>query len=236
MTVPRMADEFTKKVKTVKKRKLKIGAILIFLVLTILCVSIIIGILSSPITNIYVSGNSYLNDQKIIELAKLDNYPSTVRNFSAIIKNRLEKNDWIIEAKVRKKSFTKVYIEVVENRPLFFDSNTNETMLFDSTLIKEKVSSPTLLNYVPDTIYNKFVDDMRIISEDVLDRTSEIIYDPNDVDSNRFLFIMKDNNYVYLTLNKFESINNYISIIKRFSDKRGILYLDSGEYFKILDN
>lgn len=236
MTAPSMTDKVSKKEKPVKKRRLKIGAILIFLSLIILCISIIVGILSRTITNIYISGNHYLSDQKIIELAKLSNYPSTIRNFSMIIKNRLEKNDWIIEAKVRKKSFTKVYIEVVENRPLFFNSNTNETLLFDGTLIKEKVSSPTLLNYVPDTIYNKFVDGMKIISEDVINRTSEIIYDPNDVDSNRFLFIMKDNNYVYLTLNKFESINNYISIIKRFGDKRGILYLDSGEYFEILDN
>ena len=236
MTKPSRTNMTSKKVKTTKKRRVKIGAVLIFLVLIILSVSIIGGILSKPITNIYISGNYYLSDQKIIELAKLENYPSAARNFSVIIKNRLEKNDWIIEAKVKKKSFTKVYIDVTENRSLFFDSNKNATMLFDGTFVKERVSSPTLVNYVPDTIYDAFVDSMKIISEDVLDRTSEIVYNPNDVDVERFLFVMKDNNYVYLTLNKFDSINNYISIIKRFGEKKGILYLDSGEYFKILDN
>ena len=219
-----------------KKRRLKIKAILLFLILFILAVSIVVGILSKPITNIYISGNHYLSDQEVIELAKLQNYPSTIQNLSIIIESRLEKNDLIIEANVKKKGITKVYIEVIENRPLFFSSNTNETLLFDGTLIKEQLSSPTLVNYVPDTIYNSFVSAMKEISEEVLQRTSEIIYDPNDVDTERFLFVMNDNNYVYLTLSKFESINNYISIVKKFGDKKGILYLDSGEYFKILDN
>lgn len=219
-----------------KRRKLKIGAILIFLILLIFVISIIFGILSKPITNIYISGNQYLSDQQIIEMAKLQNYPSTIKNLSIIIKNRLENNDLIKEASVKKKSLTKIYIEVEENRPLFFNNSTSETMLLDGTAIKEKMSSPTLVNYVPDTLYNIFVNAMKGIDEEVLNRTSEIIYDPNDVDAERFLLVMDDNNYVYLTLSKFDSINNYINIVKKFGDKKGILYLDSGEYFRILDN
>ena len=45
---------------------------------------------------------------------------------------------------------------------------------------------------------------------------------------------MNDGNYVYLTLNKFLKINSYLDIVKEFNNKKGILYLDSGEYFKIL--
>ena len=46
---------------------------------------------------------------------------------------------------------------------------------------------------------------------------------------------MNDGNYVYLTLNKFNKINHYIEIIKEFNNKKGILYLDSGEYFKVIE-
>lgn len=219
-----------------KRRRLKVGAVLIFLVILILFGSMIFGILSKPITNIYISGNSYLSDQQIIEFARLENYPSAIKSISMIIENRLENNELIKTAKVKKKGFTKVYIEVVENRPIFFNNNTNETTLLDGTIISEKLSSPTLVNYVPDTIYNSFVEAMKKIDASVIDRTSEIIYDPNDVDTERFLFVMDDNNYVYLTLNKLDSINNYINIVKKFGNKKGILYLDSGEYFKILDN
>lgn len=226
------------KTKTVskKKRKLKIGAILIFLILISCLMTIIFGILSKPITNIYISGNSYLSDQDIIEIANLQNYPSALKNMSIVIKKRLKDNILIKDASVRKKWFTKVYIEVTENRPLFFNSTINQTVLLDGSSISDKMECATLINYVPDTIYSSFISAMKEVNDDILQRTSEIIYDPNDVDEGRFLFIMDDGNYVYLTLNKFKSINNYINIIKKFESKKGILYLDSGEYFKILDN
>ena len=44
---------------------------------------------------------------------------------------------------------------------------------------------------------------------------------------------MNDGNYVYLTLNKFNKINNYLEIVRTFNNVKGILYLDSGEYFEI---
>ena len=44
---------------------------------------------------------------------------------------------------------------------------------------------------------------------------------------------MNDGNQVYLTLNKFTKIDNYLDIIKEFDNKKGILYLDSGEYFEV---
>ena len=43
---------------------------------------------------------------------------------------------------------------------------------------------------------------------------------------------MNDGNYVYLTLKKFDNINKYVDMIKSFDNKKGILHLDSGEYFK----
>mgnify|MGYP003496935144 CR=1 FL=1 len=38
---------------------------------------------------------------------------------------------------------------------------------------------------------------------------------------------------VYLTLNKFSKLDDYLDIIKEFNNKKGILYLDSGEYFEV---
>ncbi|MBE6152354.1 MAG: FtsQ-type POTRA domain-containing protein [Firmicutes bacterium] len=219
-----------------KRRRVKIGAVLVFLIILVLLLSLFFGILSKPITNIYISGNNYLSDQEVIELGALDNYPSAIKNLSLLIKKRLEKSDLIISAKVKKKGFTRVYIEIEENRPLVFNSSINQTILLDGTTINEKMPSSTLVNYVPDTIYDSFINAIKGIENNVLERVSEILYNPNDVDAERFLLIMDDGNYVYLTLRKFDSINNYINIIKKFGDKKGILYLDSGEYFKVLDN
>ena len=60
---------------------------------------------------------------------------------------------------------------------------------------------------------------------------SEIKYEPNDIDKERFLLSMNDGNYVYVTLSKFSNINNYLEISNTLGDKNGILYLDYGNYF-----
>ena len=91
------------------------------------------------------------------------------------------------------------------------------------------------MNYITDTIYNEFLDKMSQIDFSILKRISEIKYDPNSVDEERFLFTMNDGNYVYLTLIHLEKINNYVDILKNFENKKGILYLDSGEYFKVME-
>ena len=76
---------------------------------------------------------------------------------------------------------------------------------------------------------------MSKINRDILNRISEIKYDPNSVDKERFIFTMNDGNYVYLTLIHFEKINNYVEILKNFESQKGILYLDSGEYFQVYE-
>ena len=88
---------------------------------------------------------------------------------------------------------------------------------------------------MPDKLYDSFIDKMNEVDYEIIKRMSEIKYDPNDVDTERFLITMNDGNYVYLTLNKFTRINDYVDIIKEFGNKKGVLYLDSGEYFKVLD-
>lgn len=219
--------------KNRKKRRLKLIPVLLFLLVIVMLIAFAF---SRKITNIYVSNNNYYSDQKIIELAKISNYPSILNNQPFIIKKRLEKDKLILSAKVSLKHFSKIYIEVEENSPLFYNSSSLKTVLQDGSEVEEYYDSATLINYVPDTIYPNFVKSLKKVNREVLNRISEIKYDPNDVDSERFLFMMDDGNYVYITLNKIENINNYIDIIKNFNSKKGILYLDSGEYFKILDN
>ena len=92
-----------------------------------------------------------------------------------------------------------------------------------------------MVNYVPNKIYEDFVADMAETDYEVVKRISEIKYDPNAVDEERFLLTMNDGNYVYLTLSRFDKINQYVDIIKEFNNKKGILYLDSGEYFQVIE-
>ena len=93
-----------------------------------------------------------------------------------------------------------------------------------------------MINYIPDTKTEKFQKKIKEINIDILSRISDIEYSPNEVDKNRLLLTMNDGNYVYITINKLPNMNNYVNIVKEFGGKKGILYLDSGEYFKIMED
>ena len=71
------------------------------------------------------------------------------------------------------------------------------------------------------------------IDKDILCQISEIKYDPNEIDKDRYYLYMNDGNSVYLTVNKFEKINKYNSILENVGKQNGTLYLDYGDYFEV---
>lgn len=219
-----------------KKRKLNKKRFFIFLLIFLILVLFVYKIFNTNIKNIYVLDNEFLTDQEIIDLAKLKDYPKSINNLSYTIEKRLEKNKYIISAKVKKRNFiSKVYIYVKENYPLFYYQVDNKTILYNGKPTTDKFSVPTVINQIPNTVYDEFLEKMSKVDKTILDRMSEIKYSPNEVDIERFFVLMNDGNYVYLTLNKFLSINKYLDIIESFDNKKGILYLDSGEYFDVFD-
>lgn len=219
--------------KRKKTYKIRYVNVLVIFLIFYLFYQLFLQIYRLPIKNIYIQNNFYLKDQDIIELSLIHDYPSTFLNSSMTIKKRLLESPYILDCKVSKKKLTEVWIEVEENRPIFYSKSSEKTVYQNGYEDEKQYFIPTLVNYVPDTIYEKFIEKMSVVNEDVLSRISEIEYNPNDVDDKRFLLTMKDDNYVYLTLYTFENINSYLEVIKRFSTEKGILYLDSGEYFKV---
>ena len=217
-----------------KKKKRKISFLKILIVFLLIYLFIVGGykLITINIKNIYVIGNNYIKDKYIIEKAGLTNYPPFFLTTKSSIKKKLLADDEILDVKVKKKLFS-VYLYVDENIPLFYNKNSNKIVLKNGKEIDDKYNVAVLNNYVPDTIYNDFINSMGNVNQDILDRISEINYVPNDVDSKRFYLIMDDGNSVYLTLDDFLKINNYIEIIKTLDNNKGTIYLDSGNYFEI---
>ena len=216
-----------------KKRKLKVKNLLIVLLIFIVILLGVAFLTDVKLNNIIVKGNSLYSDWEIIEMAGLDDYPSSLKTLSSTVEKRLEENDYIKKAKVTRPSLTKIVIDVEENLPLFYYLPENKTILTDKTEVTDNFPVPTVINYVPDNIYSDFLKSMSSIDYDIIKRISEIKYDPNEVDDGRFFLTMNDGNQVYLTLNKFTKLDDYLDIIKEFDNKKGILYLDSGEYFEV---
>ncbi len=219
-----------------RKRKLNKKRLFIVLILFFLLSFIIVKVFNSNIKNIYIKGNELLTDQEIIDIAGIEDYPTSINNLSVTLESRLEKNQYILEADVTKSNLTsKITIEVKENYPLFYYQTENKTILYNKDKVTEKFTTPTVINQIPNTVYDKFLKAMKKVKKNILYRMSEIEYSPNEVDEERFFILMNDGNYVYLTLDKFLAINKYIDMVKSFDNKKGILYLDSGEYFDIFD-
>ena len=223
-----------KKNKT-KKRHINFKRLAIVLLLGYVFLASVYSFFKTPISNIYIYDNHYLSDQEIIELAKVSDYPPVMTTFNKVIENRLNKSVYIKTARVEKKHLKELHIHVVENVPMFYNTLKKETVLQDKMTVKKSYPVANLINFVPDVKYEKLITEMAKIEGGVLNRISEIEYRPNSVDDERFLLAMVDGNYVYLTLSKFDVVNNYVDIIKSFSEKKGILYLDSGVYFDVIE-
>ena len=224
------------KSKTKKqKRKIRYDRIIIFLIIIVLIIGCFTYLFNLKISNIYILNNSFLNDQQIIEIAEKNDYPSTLQNMSFQIEKRLESNIYIKDAKVTKKGLSRVYIEVEENRPLFYYEYNKKTILLDGQETNDKFIVPAVVNYITDSYYNAFIEQMSKLDVAILNRISEIQFSPNDVDDNRFLLTMNDGNYVYVNIDTFDKMNKYISILENLPNKNGILYLDYGNNFEIIE-
>ncbi len=219
--------------KVKKKRKLKVKNVFLVFLFIILMLLGIAFLTDIKINNIVIKGNSLYSDWEIIEMARLDDYPSSLKTLSSSIEKRLEKDAYVNNVEVERPSLTKVVINIEENLPLFYYLPAEKTILADKTEVDDNFPVPTVINYVPDKVYSKFLKAIASVNYDIVKRISEIKYDPNEVDEGRFFLTMNDGNQVYLTLNKFDKIDNYLDIIKEFDNKKGILYLDSGEYFEV---
>lgn len=220
----------------VKKTKVKIKAVLFALIFIVFVLYLLVSFIRKPISNIYISGNELLSDWDIIELAEIDNYPSWFSTSSSSVKEKIEDNILIKDATIKKKSKFSIKINVVENRPLFFETVRNKTILYDGKETSEHFNVPIMSSSLTGELYVLFLEGMRKINNDVINKISEIVYSPDEVDDERILLTMTDGNYVYLTLKKFTAINDYNNIVKEFDNKKGILYLNSGGYFKIMEN
>lgn len=225
--------------KKKKKKKIKLRILPVFILLLIMAVIVGIVYLCTllPIKNIYISGNNYISDQSIIEIAGIEDYPSFLKTTKSSIEKKLEKYSYISNVTVKKKLLASIYIEVEERNILFRKDEDNLIVLDDKTEIEDNglYQLPILLNYVPDTKYDSFIKGMNLVNESIKAQISEILYYPNEQDEDRFLLYMNDGNYVYLTLTKFKQINYYEDVLNQLDGKKGILYLDSGNHFEIIE-
>ena len=226
--------------KIVKKTKIKLLPCFMVLLFFVALSFGIYYFVHLPIHNLIVEGTSYLKDDYILTLAGVRDYPSFYLISTRGIEDKLEESPYIQKAEVKREFFHILVLDIKESKPLFIN-NTNKTVVFsnkEEVPVSEEIDLfriPRLINYVPDNKYRSFIKGMADIKNDILGKISDIEYQPNDYDKDRFLLYMDDGNMVYLTLTKFDMINYYNDVLSQLENRKGILYLDNGNHFQIME-
>lgn len=191
--------------------------------------------INEPIKNIYIiNKGGTLSDNLILKEAGINNYPSFVMTSKSTIKKKLLKNDNIKSVKVVKTPNFKIYITIEEYKVL---ASYGDNVILSNGKIVQNISDsaeyPRLINEVDSSIWDKFIKKFNMVDDDILYNISEIEYSPNEVDKERFILYMDDNNYVYVTLSKIKKLNRYLDICGQLAGSNGIIYLDSGDYVEL---
>lgn len=215
--------------KKKKKRKLKKVFVFIFFILIMGAAIFLLSLIK--VRGYYVLGNSYVNEDTILETCGLDEDSPYFLTWSFLINKKCKNNSMIKSIKVDHTKTFEIKLLVEEYKVLFKYNNYAINEL-GKKIDSPNEDAPILINKVSDKeIYNRFIKKMNKVDSEILSIVSDIKYDPNDVDNERFLFFMNDGNMVYVTLSKITKINSYPSIIKTIENKKGVLYLDYGNYF-----
>ena len=217
------------------KRKFNPLKFLSFIAFIIICYFLTVYLLDIKTKNIVVLNNNYYSDEKIIETSGIENYPKFILLNTNKIKKKLLKLDLIENATIKKKWNFVLELTIKEKKILYLVRSENKYRLSDNKLydLDDVLSVPTLINYVPESNEKKFVEAFKNIDNNIISMISEIEYSKTSYDSDRFLLYMNDGNMVYVTTTKLKSLNKYVDIVSKLENKKGILYLDSGNYFEI---
>lgn len=226
--------------KIKKKKRLKLIPFLLFVLVIAATFFLVDVLLDTRVENIIIKGNKIVTDQQIIDEAGLSNYPSFYKTTSYNIKKALEKNSFIKEVKIKRSFYHVITIEVSEYKVLLKKETTGKLVLenMNEVTTDQEIpyTVPRLVNDVPKNKYSKLLKNLLKVKRSVRSSISEFYYDPNEFDKDRFLLYMDDGNSVYLTLTKFRMINYYNDVLPQLDGKKGILYLDSGNHFQIMEN
>lgn len=216
-----------------RRKRLKIKSVLIFLLFILMIIGFFFALSLIKVRTYYVYDNNYLDDNEILNILKLNKEKSFITINTPMEKSLAKKSKLIKDVKIKRTLDFEIKVYIKEYNIMFYDSTKKKTILEN----KEEVdyidnNAPVLINEISDKkIYNKLISKMNKINKNTLSMISELTYSPNGIDKERFLFSMNDGNYVYVTLTKLSKINDYKSIIDSVENKKGILYLDYGNYF-----
>lgn len=220
-----------KKIKK-KKKRLRVKNVFIFVLILAILVGVICLLSLLKVKTYYIYNNKYLSDKEVLDELKLNKKSSFLFTNTFSEKAIIRKSKLIKDVKLKKTISLEIKVDVTEYKILFINDKNKSVLENGNEIDYVYDNAPILINKVEDKeIYKKFIKKFNKIDDTIIDSISEISYTPNGIDKERFLFSMNDGNYVYVTISKLTKINEYKDIIGSVENRKGILYLDYGNYF-----
>lgn len=220
-----------KKIKK-KKKRLRVKNVFIFVLILAILVGTICLLSLLKVKTYYIYNNKYLTDKEVLDELKLNKKSSFLFTNTFSEKAIIRKSKLIKDVKIRKTISLEIKVDINEYKILFVNDKKKSVLENGNEIDYVYDNAPVLINKVEDKeIYKKFIKKFNKIDDTIIDSISEISYTPNGIDKERFLLSMNDGNYVYVTISKLTKINEYKDIIGSVENRKGILYLDYGNYF-----
>ncbi len=229
-----------KKGQPKKKKRLRLKVKVLVKFLVFLCVvSLCLYYYNNlRIKNIFITGNTDTKDVTIIEIAGIKDYPYIKSLNNRTIEKKINSLPLISKSKVSINMLGQMKIEVEETNILFFYKYNNKYITATNESIKDKkeyYGVPTLINFTPDTIFDKLVTGLSNIDYNIVKMINEIEYTPYKaedgtmIDEGLFTLRMNDGNTVMIDILNIKNLNKYTTIYASLGmdELKGVVYLDT---------
>lgn len=221
-----------------KKRKLRIKVVLKLLAFICVVVFFSLYIFNLRIHNISILGTDKIKDVTIIEKAGIKDYPRIFKLSKKKMKNSIKEIPLVGDVKIKRNLLGKLTIEIKEEKILFFYKYNNKFITDSGKEVNnsdEFYGYPTLINFTPDTIFEKLVTGLNKIDYNIILMINDIEYTPyktntgETIDNNHFTITMNDQNTVMIDLVNIKNLNKYSTIIASpdMDKEKGVIYLDT---------
>ncbi len=224
----------------VKKKRLKLKTKPLIKLLAIILVffAAFFYIYKLRVKNIYILGTENIKDVDVIKAAGLEDYPYIYHLNLKKLSNNIKTLPFVEEVTIKRNILGKITIDIKETKILLYYKYDNKYITTNGSRVDDNKSYngyPTLINFTPDTIFEKLIKGLNNVDYNIIKMINEIEYSPykskegNIIDNNRFVLKMNDQNTVYIDTPNIKNLNKYLTVIATpdMEKTKGVIYFDT---------
>ncbi|QKY68962.1 cell division protein FtsQ/DivIB [Lentibacillus sp. CBA3610] len=228
-----------------QERKKKANRRLIFYLSIFFFLISIIVYLQSPLSHvrtIEVSGNSFVENDEVIEQSGITKGTNIWTVSESNAKQTINENPVIQDVEVNRQLPWTIEIDVNEFGHVgYVQQNENYYPVLGNGKVLEELQqntvsgkAPLLLGFSDEEYLTQMTQELKNLSESILELISEVHWQPSDGNQHKILLYMNDGYIVDGTIRNFaDKMSIYPSIVSQLDpESKGIIHIGAGAYFE----